>query len=365
MYTANIIESYFFPISATRGDESSAAILAKWDKLDTLSETCKDKLTSQKTAEQVQRISFTFNLGREQASRIAIAIRSYYFGELSLQDMPFLLAKEIPIDFSKAKEITNLITQKIINDNSQEIAYQAQLDHLPISEALKVYPEIGEQMITSERISLKNFPEPVRPSLKNWLADYTFTVGYDNTDSIKRGNYIFHGNNTLRLLAADREKLGYILKAHDEQSPITIDKVRKQIVFPAISKSSTLGESATHNAPPKARLFTPREDAQLKPSFSNPQQNASKLHNSVSFSSPQQLPYEKISTPQPAKQEFVSRVHPVKSSPERGAELFNRVKFPPIQQPRPINSVNNIVKLEPKPEKPREMPRNVVNLRDE
>jgi hypothetical protein len=257
MDTSADIPVYFFPINATRGDESSVSLLAKWAKLATLSDAGRDKLTSQRVAEIIQGISSTFNFNQQQASTVAIVVRRYYFNELRLEDLPSVLAREIPVEFSRAKEITRLILEKIINDRSQEVASQAQQDSLLLSEALQAYPELGEQLITSEKISLKNFPEPVRPSLKNWLADYTFTVGYDNKDTIKRGNYIFHGNNTLHLSAIDRQKLAYVLKAHDDNSELTINKNLKQIVFPAF-----------HSEP--ATIARPQEETPAIKSYAAP-----------------------------------------------------------------------------------------------
>ncbi|MEK7598144.1 MAG: hypothetical protein AAB487_00200, partial [Patescibacteria group bacterium] len=43
---------------------------------------------------------------------------------------------------------------------------QESLVKATLSEALKNYPELGEQLITSEKITLHSFPEPVRPSIK-------------------------------------------------------------------------------------------------------------------------------------------------------------------------------------------------------
>ncbi|MFH1781033.1 MAG: hypothetical protein ABH835_00215, partial [Patescibacteria group bacterium] len=204
MNILNDIPAYFFPINAVSGDESSALILDKWAKLNTLPETSKDKLTSRKTAEALRKISIIFNLSQKQSSLVAISIRNYYFGELKLEDMPAVLAKEIPIDMAKAQEISRMVIQKIINDNSVEQASQAKLVQITVAEAIKNYPEVGEQLITSEKIVLKNFPDPVRPCLKNWLADFTFTLGRDKHTAMDRGIYLFQSANGKRLNSQDR-----------------------------------------------------------------------------------------------------------------------------------------------------------------
>lgn len=102
---------------------------------------------------------------------------------------------------------------------------------MTLSQALKEIPEIGEQLITSDRINVLNFPEPVRPSIKNWLADYTSVFGYEKKDFIQIGNYLFHSQNTQKLSPNERQKLTFILKAFNENTLITIDKIAKQVVF--------------------------------------------------------------------------------------------------------------------------------------
>ncbi|HAI73955.1 MAG TPA: hypothetical protein DCS28_03795 [Candidatus Moranbacteria bacterium] len=315
MNTENKIEFYFFPIVATYGNESSASILAKWDKLDTLSETNKGKLTSQKTAEVIKRINYTFNLNPEQISIVAITVRSYYFGEIALEDMPFYLAKEIPIDLAKAKEISQMIIQKIINDDSQEKAYQSQLEKLPIEVAVKRYPETGEQLITSDYIKLKSFFEPVRPSIKNWLSDYTFNIGISNHDPIVRGNYLFKNENAQKLSAQDRDKLSQILKSFEEKTPLAINTNTRQVVFstainqerpvikPSFAESALDGQSAPRQNYPsekpqtfqsdEERLSAWRQNLPLKETLENNNNTNQSGANNIRFSSTQKFSVEK------------------------------------------------------------------------
>ncbi|HPN96369.1 MAG TPA: hypothetical protein PLK35_01245 [Candidatus Moranbacteria bacterium] len=105
------------------------------------------------------------------------------------------------------------------------------IEKITLWEAIKKYGEIGEQLITSSPIKLSGFLEPARPSIKNWLADYTSHLGYDNKDDMKRGNYIFQGENGRKLNFEDRQRLSYILKSFDEKTPVAIDAARKQLIF--------------------------------------------------------------------------------------------------------------------------------------
>jgi len=104
-----------------------------------------------------------------------------------------------------------------------------------LNEALQKYPEINEQLITSEMIKIQNNPKSVRPSVKNWLADYFFNLGNESHDSIQRGKYLFQSLNGKKLSNIDRQRLAFILKAQDENSSLRIDLTSKKILFPRMS----------------------------------------------------------------------------------------------------------------------------------
>lgn len=110
-------------------------------------------------------------------------------------------------------------------------AYKIASENISLIEALKKYPNISEQTITSNNIKSKNYQDPIRPSVKNWLSDYTANLGYENHTSMERGNYLFQSENTRNLSYQDRQKLSQILKSFDEKSPLNIDVATKQIVF--------------------------------------------------------------------------------------------------------------------------------------
>jgi len=235
-------KAYTTPLSVSKtkdyANQSSRDIYAIQEKFLTLPENIKDKLVSHETSNKIQEIGKKYNLQLLQLADISRAIRSYYFGEIHLEDFPSILYKEMGVDLNTAKEISQIVIQKIINDDSQERAYQAQLAKISIPEALAKYPTVADQFVTSELISIRENQESVRPSLKNWLADYTYRVGYDAHSSIVRGNYVFQNENTRTLSNDDRQKLTYILKAYDEKTPVTVDTARKQIIFPATMDGS-------------------------------------------------------------------------------------------------------------------------------
>lgn len=291
----------------------------------------KEKINSSETGEKIQQIGQAFNLELLQLGDISRAIRSYYFGELRLEDLPAVLAREIPLDPSKAQELARLIITKIINDKSIEQATQANLLQLTILDALKQVPEVGEQLITSEKIVLKNFPEPVRPSLKNWLADYDYALFNKEHTAMERGIYLFQSANGKRLSSQDRNKLAYLLKAYDEKTSVTINKDQKQIAFQPLANAENPAGQPAAPAP-------------------KPQGYSSEMHNNLRFSSPQRMQYEKI--------------HPVKSPLERGAAepQFNRAGDQPyVVKPVMPPARENIIRTE---EKPKPLPKNLVNLKE-
>lgn len=272
------------------------------ERVASLPENIKGKFFSYKIGSTILEIGKKFNLQLLQVADISRAIRAYYFGELKLEDMPTVLAREIPIDLAKAQEISRMIIQKIINDNSVEEASQAKLAQMTVADALKAYPEVGEQLITSEKIVLKNFPGPVRPCLKNWLADFTFTLGRDKHTAMDRGIYLFQSANGKRLNSQDRNKLAFVLKAYDEGLPVSINKDVKQIVFtanntaPAENKDAQISnfqfpiskQFPISNFPINQTPSPAPQNSQPKP-----QGFSSDVHSTVRFSSPQKLPYEK------------------------------------------------------------------------
>lgn len=282
-----------------------------------------------------------------------------------------------------------------INSDSfskKEVLEPAINTELNLTDALKKYPDIGEQLITSNRIKLKNFPDPVRPSLKNWLTDYTFNTGYDSHSSMDRNEYLFQNQNAKSLNSFDRQRLAYVLKAYDENSLISINSNTKQIVFPSISQNA---KRVTRNAKPEINNETlsvsknePQDIFQKKPSqnffgghlvknrqWTGMSQNAQRITQNAAeqkpssaikydanrerlnarnntetakmeFSSPQKMPFEKRNeSPKPQYREDAppSSPQPMKINPGG---------FVPEEDYRNNNTRNNTP------------PKNIVNLKE-
>jgi len=291
---------YFYPILSPEKNETTESILDKWDKFDLLQSSDQDKISSKDSAEKIKIIGDIFRLTPVQTGRVSIAICRYYFNELKKEDFQSYLVKEIPTDMTRAQEITRAVFQRIINDDSQEIENQAQIEKLSLSAALQKYPEVGEQLVTSNRILLNRFPEPARPSIKNWLSDYTFTMGFDPHDSAARGIYLFQNKNTRNLNRQDQQNLNYILKAFDTNEPVEINLTQKQVVFP--------------------RFFVEK-----KPPQSAPQQTLAAALTPV-------IPQEKpLSPPAPSPRKgsgLLQRAHSANFSPQKNSIVLNSTTPP-------------------------------------
>lgn len=232
----NEIEAYFYPILAMIGNESMDSIMDKWDRFDALSEIDQEKISSISTAKKIRSISNSLKLDPAAIPKLSIAIRNYYFNELKLEDFPFYLAKEISLELSKAKEITTIVLREIINDDSIEKELQQNIISMPLSEALEKIPVLNDQLVTTDRIRISNSPDPVRPSIKNWITDYVSVFGYEKIDAVQIGKYLFQGENAKKLNFSDRQKLNHIIKSFNDGTPVSIDKKTQTLVFPKIQE---------------------------------------------------------------------------------------------------------------------------------
>jgi hypothetical protein len=116
-------------------------------------------------------------------------------------------------------------------EQRQKAEKLAALVQMKLQEALKKYDRLGEQLLSGNPIKLKIFEAPVRPSIKNWIADYYEKVDARKHDSIERGNYLFHSDNARRLTTGERQRVGTMLRALDEDGMLAIDTQKQELVF--------------------------------------------------------------------------------------------------------------------------------------
>lgn len=234
-------------------NETENQIIETHDRFLKLSEDIKNKLASLETSRRIQDIRKRFQLSLFQMASIARLVRSYYFREVKIENFASVLSEKLKIDQMKAQEISKHITEKIINQKSrsQGGAGDKTIEKLPILEALKKYPRVGEQLVTANHIKIGNNSESVRPSIRNWIMDYRFVKGNNVYEDLERGNYLFHGKNTAKLTLPERQKLSLILKSLDNNISLSVDTQRQQIVFSQTTTSAGQKADAVKKPPTK------------------------------------------------------------------------------------------------------------------
>jgi len=302
---------YYYPISSPPENETPESVMEIWDKFDTLPANVQFKVSDKSIAEKIERIGELFKLEPIRTGSIARAIRNYYFSEVKLENFPKIFVQEMKVDEQTAQKIAQMAIQQIIRDDSYEKAYLSHLLTVPFNEALRKYPKFGEQLITSGRIKIPNFPEPARPSIKNWITDYTSMFGYERNDPIKRNDYLFTSQNCRTMNQKDREKLSFILKSFEENNTISFNKDSGLLVF--------------EKAMPAEETEKTKE-------------------GNLSFAYHQQMPFEKKSAPEmnsPTPSPVMSAASPVKAQSQVNTNNNPYlVKIPPKTAPTPKNVVN-------------------------
>lgn len=260
------------------------------DKLKQVSPALLDFLLSFQNTFFYNQLSEKFNLNGEQRDvlprivwQICLNKNWFDFEKTLTSSLNIPQAKNISEEIekmilSKAKELA----EKPFSSQNNIVAKEPteNLVKTTLSDALKKFPEIGEQLITKNHIKLRNFPEPVRPSIKNWLSDYTYDSGYTSHNAVERGTFLFRNENSRELDSTDREKLAHILKSHDENTTITINTTTKQIVFPQKKFSPAPNKNTVpSNLPVPPTNFSP--NSQQFPPRTN-----------LNFSSPQKMSFE-------------------------------------------------------------------------
>lgn len=349
-----------------------------YQKFEQLPENVKEFLASNNVRMELEQGCFLYKIDADEIQKISKEVGLIFVGDFSLKDLPELIVRNfgIPAEMSYgiAYEINKRIFNRfpdyfkdssallqqwegmksapIISENEayrklveiepwileeeerkakearekaeERRKYVASLVKIPFNEALRKYPDFGEQLITSNGITLPGFPDPVRPSIKNWIADYTATFGYEKNDPVKRNGYLFNSPNGRSLSQNDRERLSFILKAFEENNEVSFNQETKRLVF-----EEARAVSSAPSAPRDAVSFAPAsQEKEIIP------------EGEMSFSYPQRMPFEKTSAPEP-----MQPAQPIQPAPSA--------------TPR-FNTNPNIVKIPPKTI----TPKNVVNLKE-
>jgi len=130
-----------------------------------------------------------------------------------------------------SQSLEGIIKEMASADFGTTVSLGTASEKLTVKEALRKFGKLGEQAVTAGPIKLKQFDQPVRPSVRNWLYDYTSQLGQTGHSSMDRTTYLFRSDNAKNLSSPEREKLAIILKSFDENTPLPIDGERQEVVF--------------------------------------------------------------------------------------------------------------------------------------
>src|SRR3990167_469776 len=165
------------------------------------------------------------------------------------------LVREVLDEFDVAAMIGDVNQQSPVMTVSGKIVSpsvssgQRETISLPLLQALPKYENLGNQLITRERIRVKSQAEPVRPSLLYWLKYYRDELGIGQHSSVERGDFLFRSENGKKLSGEERERISLILKSVEENLPLSIDPKNQEIFSPASNAFSitSAGKPAFHD----------------------------------------------------------------------------------------------------------------------
>ncbi len=311
------VEKYTIPqaVSVTKNpaEETKEQIIERQEKFLKLPEEVKTKLVSQGTSKIIQDIGKAYNLELMQLAEIARAVRSYYFGEVKLEYFPTVLSKEMGVDIGIAQEISKQIIEKIINKDSLGIS--TDLVEIPLSQALKQFPKLGDQAITLNPLKSRHFAATLRPSVKNWIADYYDNLGPERHGSMERADYLYHSENGKRLTQGERQKVAQLLKSLDEESNLKVDSEKQEIIFEVYNPASE----------PEAQNEEPAEQRQR--TYAPPPRPNQTIGNGHSISPD----HEKLNIPADARWES-EKAFPKNGQNNIGTENYNDGEFAATQE---------------------------------
>lgn len=222
----------------------SEASLSLWEKFDHLPREIKMVVSADEAAEKISLLQEKFHLNDISIGQVTLLIRKLFFSEIELSQMEARIgdvltktggnsdqAKTV-VDFIKNEILT--IKPQVVQEETEEKPIgvaQIKIDNISIGEALVKYPKVGEQSVTVNPLKLRYFPNPVRPSIKNWITDFHDNMGSVRHSSIDRGNYIFHSENGKKLTPIERQKISILLKSLEEGMPMAIDQETQTVIF--------------------------------------------------------------------------------------------------------------------------------------
>ena len=274
-----ITSSVYYPLLSSEEMNGGFVSLEEdkeiWKQFLLLDESKKNFLASDELPEKIKELQQIFHCDDTQIEGTSVLIRWLFFGEVDemgfqagLQDIFGEQSTKV-FDFIQKEILTLKPKPKVEEVSPEEVKPQAVTVRLPLLQALSKYEQLGNQLVTRERIKIKSQPDPVRPSLLYWIKYYRDELGIGHHDSVQRGNFLFRSENGRRLSPEERERVNLVLKSVEENMPLEIDTEKSEIVFPVFEVPSSARSSQaapqTFESAPK-RVMAPASPT--NPAFS-------------------------------------------------------------------------------------------------
>lgn len=280
----------FFPMlvsslgtSSPMTKEENAVV---WGTYMTMSREKRDQITASELPWKIKNLQDIFHLPEMVVGNISLFIRKVFFGELTLEGCEAKIGSMLMTtgggDPNQARAIVDFIQKEILTiqpklraeeglDEEREQTKKITVN-LPLLQALSKYENLGNQLITQERIKVKSQQEPVRPSLLYWLKCYRDELGIGQHDTVERGDFLFRSVNGKNLSPEERERVNLILKSIEENLPLMIDTKRQEIIFSAHREILMNKQIETKIMPPISTIRTnnlPQDATFFKPGQSD------------------------------------------------------------------------------------------------
>lgn len=187
-------------------------------------------MTTLKTSE-----SISYGIAFEISKKIFIPLNEYFEdADVLMKKWNSLKEPNIISEERAWKRVLDIESWMLEGESEKKLKEAEDLnssEHIYVENAMAKYERLADQVITKNEVRSQKTLELLRPSIKNWIADYHDKNGVGKHSPIDRGTYLFHSENGKVLTPVERQKVGIILKSLDEQTPLNIDPERQVVIF--------------------------------------------------------------------------------------------------------------------------------------
>lgn len=220
----------YYPMIVQKITETDDIFFARWDRFNSLPQNIQDILSSEEIARFIYGVEQRYRLKDEQTEEFSRTVRGYFFREITERGFVNAVTEMCRISPDEALKLLRSINA-IIPKNDLQLTQEEKPVKISLEKAYTQYPQIKEQIITSQAIASKPFLNPLKPTVNNWIIVYEKVLGVANYNTLARGEFVYSAQATQGLSEDERKKLLILFKSHDEGSDLLIDPIKKMIVF--------------------------------------------------------------------------------------------------------------------------------------